>query len=96
VAAEGGRVGCASEQLGIYRLQHAVEIAIDLVVPEPKDLKAPPCKTGVTARIARSMFIEVVLPAIEFDDEPMLHADEVDNETVARRLPPEMKTALSP
>jgi hypothetical protein len=96
VAAEGGRVGCASAQLGIHRLQHAVEIAIDLVVPEPEDSKAPPCKTVVTARIAGSMFIEVVLPAIEFDDGPVLHADEVDNETLARRLSPEMKPALAP
>jgi hypothetical protein len=96
VAAEGGRVGCASAQFGIYRLQHAVKIAIDLVVPKPKDSKTPPRKTGVAARVARSMFIEIVLPAVEFDDEPMLHTDEVDNETLARRLSPEMKPALSP
>jgi hypothetical protein len=96
VAAEGGRVGCAPAQLGAYRLQHAIEITIDIAVPEPKDSKASTCETGVTARIARSVFIEVVLPAIEFDDEPVLHTDEVDNETFARRLSPEMKPTLSP
>jgi hypothetical protein len=42
------------------------------------------------------MFIEVVLPAIELDDKPKLHADKVDNEFFARRLPPEMKPTLSP
>jgi hypothetical protein len=96
VAAEGGRVGCVLAQLGIYRLQHAFEIAIDIVVPEPEAAKASPRKTGVTIRIVRSMFIEVVLPAIEFDDEPVLHTDEVNNETFARRLSPEMKSALAP
>jgi len=40
VAAEGGRVGCASSQLGVYRLQDPIEVSVDVVIPETKDTKA--------------------------------------------------------
>lgn len=96
MAAEGGRVECALAQLGVYSLQDAVEIAIDIAVPEPKDSKASTCETDVATRIARLMFIEVVPAATELDDKPKLHADKVDNESFARRLPPEMRPTLSP
>ena len=42
------------------------------------------------------MRIKVVLAAIDFDNEPMLDADEINNEPVAGRLAAEMKATFSP
>ena len=42
------------------------------------------------------MIIEIVLAAIDFDDQLLLQANEVDNEAIARRLAAEMKAALAP
>jgi hypothetical protein len=47
---------------------------------------------GVTLR----MPIEIVLTAIDLDDEPMLQANEINNEPVTRRLSSEMETTLPP
>ncbi|MEA2981855.1 MAG: hypothetical protein QOF09_3678 [Alphaproteobacteria bacterium] len=42
------------------------------------------------------MLIEIVLPAVDLDDEAMLHANEVDDVAFAGRLAAEMKSALPP
>jgi hypothetical protein len=42
------------------------------------------------------MLIEIVLAAVDLDNEMMLHADKIDNVTFARRLTPEVKSALAP
>lgn len=89
-------MGLASAQFCVDRLQHTVEIAVDIAVPEPEDSKTIVRKARIAFRVSYSMFIEVVLPAIEFDDEPVLHAHKVDDESFARRLPSEVKSALSP
>jgi hypothetical protein len=96
VAAEGGRVGPASTQFGVYRLQHAIEILIDIIVPETKDVKAIVGETCITNAVSRLMFIEIVLPAVEFDYQFMLHTNKVHDEPVTGRLAPEVVSALSP
>jgi hypothetical protein len=42
------------------------------------------------------MLIEIVLTAINLDDELMLHADKIDDVTFAWRLTPEVKSTLAP
>jgi hypothetical protein len=96
VAAEGGRVGRTTAQCGVYRLQHAVKIPINIVVPEAKDSKTFPSESGITICISGLMFIEIVLSNINLDDKPVLHAHKVDNKSFARRLPSEMEPSLSP
>jgi hypothetical protein len=96
VAAEGGRVGSGPLQLGVYRLQHTAEISIDIAVPEPKDAKTFVGKAYVTNFISSLMLIEVVLAPVEFDRQSMLHADKVNDKSVARRLPSKVISAHSP
>ena len=50
----------------------------------------------VAYSISRGVIVEIVLAAIDFDDQLLLQANEVDNEAIARRLAPEMKAALAP
>jgi len=42
------------------------------------------------------MCIKVVLATVDFDDEAMLEADKVNDETIAGRLAAKMKSALPP
>ena len=96
MAAGGGRVGYAVAQLCVNRLQTTIKIAIDVAIPKSKDTKACCRKTSVTSRVWLLMPVEIVLPAIEFNDKAMLHANKVDDVSFKRRLPPEMITAPSP
>jgi hypothetical protein len=50
----------------------------------------------VAHSISRRVIIEIVLAPIDFDDQLLLQANEIDDEAVARRLAAEMKTALAP
>jgi hypothetical protein len=49
----------------------------------------PPC-------VLRGVTVEAVLPAVDFDNEAMPEANEVDDEGVPRRLSPEVIAARSP
>ena len=40
--------------------------------------------------------LTAVLATIDLNDEPMLHADEIDDDFLTRRLPSEMIPSLSP
>ena len=50
----------------------------------------------VAHSISQGVIIEIVLAAIHLDDQLLLQANEVDDETLARRLAAEMKAALAP
>ena len=76
--------------------QHAFEISIDLVIPETKDSVPLFCKMAVAFCITFCMCIKVVLATVDFDDEAMLEADKVNDETIAGRLAAKMKSALPP
>jgi hypothetical protein len=64
--------------------QYAVEIAVDLIVPEAQHAKSVAQQTAITRLITRCMLIEIVLPSIDFHDEFLCHADEVDDVASAR------------
>jgi hypothetical protein len=76
--------------------ENLFEVLIDLVVPESQHAKSLPRKAAVASSVPLRMIIQVVLSAIDFDNEPMLQADEVDNETIPGSLTSEMKTAFAP
>jgi len=42
------------------------------------------------------MCVEIMLTPVDFHNEMMLKADKIQDETVARCLPPKMKTTLFP
>jgi hypothetical protein len=96
VVAEGDRVGLLRLQRRVDRFQNAGQVLIDLVVPKSQYAKTIPHEMPVTHSIARGVMIEIVLAAVDFHDELLLQANEVDDEAVARRLAAEMKAALAP
>ena len=95
MAAAGGRVGCLA-QSEIDRFQHSCEIAIDVAIPESKNTKTRLPESAIPVLIAGLMGIKIVLAAVDFDDEAMLHADEIHDESLTRRLPAEMVAAPAP
>jgi hypothetical protein len=95
VAAEGGRVGSLSEGL-IDRFEHSREVAIHVAVPKAQNAKPGAAECAVATYIARLMSGEIVLAAIDLDNETLLEADEVNNESLTRCLPAEVVASLSP
>jgi hypothetical protein len=95
VAAAGGRVGCTSQRL-IDRFQYAREIAIDVAVPKSQNAKAGLLERVVAGRITQLVRIDVVLAAVDFDNQLVFHADEVHDKAFTRRLSAKVKAALSP
>jgi hypothetical protein len=96
VAAEGGRVGRVSGQGSVNCLQHTVQILIDIVIPKSKHTKTRTHQFLIALAVVFRVTIEVVLTAVNLDDNVMLQAHEVDDIAFARGLPPEMISALSP
>jgi hypothetical protein len=96
VAAAGGRVGWAFRQNRSNRFQNARQIPIDIAIPKSQHAEAFRRKLVVTANIARMVLIEIVLTAINLDDEMMFHANEIDDVSLAWRLPAEVEPARPP
>jgi hypothetical protein len=80
----------------IDQRQHTFKILINLIVPKPQYLEPVPLKMSVANCVALRMSIKIVLTSIHFHNQAMTHAHKVDNETLARRLPTEMKATLPP
>jgi hypothetical protein len=55
-----------------YTFKHAVQIAIDIIIPETKSPETSAGKTIIAQRIAPSVCIEVVLASIDLNDQAML------------------------
>jgi hypothetical protein len=96
VVAEGDRVGVLTLQRRVYCFQDAGQVLIDVVVPKSQHAKPIAHEMLVAHSISRGVIIEIVLAAVDFDNEFLLQANEVDDEAVARRLAAEMKAALAP
>jgi hypothetical protein len=95
VAAAGGRVGCASQRL-IDRFQYSRKIAIDVAIPKSQNAKAGLLERVVAARVTQLVRTEVVLAAVDFDNQLMLHTDEVHDKAFTRRLSAKVKAARTP
>ena len=97
MVAEGDRVGVPLRlKRCVYCFQHTREILVHVRIPEPQHTKSVAHEMPVAAAISRGVFIMIVLPAVDLDDQPLLQTDEIDDEAIARRLAAEMKTALAP
>ena len=92
--AEGGRVGCA--QRIVDSGQDPAEVSIDIIVPESQHAKSLTFEMTVALYVTLGVFVFVVLPAVNFDDQPMLDADKIQDSVVPWRLSPEMKSPGSP
>jgi hypothetical protein len=76
--------------------QHAVQIPIDFIVPEPQYPEALDDKVIVPPRITPGMCIEVMLTAVDLDDEAMFETDEIYDISIARGLAAEVESLVSP
>ena len=56
----------------IDECQHSLEITIDVIVPEAEDAIACSHQSVIAQGIAPGVRIEIVLPAVELDYQPML------------------------
>jgi hypothetical protein len=94
--AERSEAGWGSAERVIDERQDAVQIAIDFIVPESQHPEALVGKVIVALRIAASMRIEIMLTAIDLDQESMPETDEVYDIAVAWGLTAEVESAFSP
>jgi hypothetical protein len=76
--------------------QHTFEVLVDVVIPKTQDLETLLREAVISLRVAPSMRVEIMLTAVDLDDEALLQADEINDEAIARRLPAEMESTLSP
>lgn len=71
------------------RLKDRVGVREEFVIPEADDSEAKIRQLLASLLVVPTMSLFGVLSPIEFDDQPCLDADEVDNEVADRLLPPE-------
>lgn len=100
----GGRAKCldfAGEGWALYpqgkgySLQNAIEIRIQFVIGKAKDTKAILFEALCARGIIICNFREPMLPAIEFDDELAVKANEVGNVRANRLLAAKFETVES-
>jgi len=84
------------DKLAIDPLQHALEISINIVVPKTQDSEAVTLKVLIPAAVLRGMFVETMLPAINFDNQTVPEAHKINNISVARRLAAKMIATCPP
>jgi hypothetical protein len=96
VAGEAGRVGPIAPQFKVDHFKHAVQVAINVIIPKSQHPEIGTREPGITTQVARLMRRLVVLSAIDFDNEPLAHADKIDDVSFAGRLTAKMESALFP
>jgi len=96
VVAEGDRVGVLRLQRFVDRFEYAGQILVHVGIPEPQHTKSAAHEMPVAAAISRSVVVEIVLPAVDLDNQSLFQTNEIDDEAIARRLTTEMKAALAP
>jgi len=76
--------------------QHTLQVSIDVAVPHADHPKALTYKVAVPLYIASGMGIEIMLSAINFDNETVLEADEIYHMIIERRLAAEVESPAFP
>ena len=83
-------------QRSMDHLHNAIEVRVDLRIPEPQRPKSGPTQDGVAHSVVISLNnIVGMLAAVDLDDEAMLEADKVEIKSQQRRLPAEMVSFLA-
>jgi len=77
------------------RLDHSVDIRIDLGVGKSQRSEALPLEVSVALTITRCDFVKPVLCAINLDNQSVAQADEIENVAITRRLPAEMDAMVA-
>ena len=80
-------------QGGVDCFEDPVEITVDVVVPETQHAKSLLRECIVPPPIFGGAIVEIVLPAIDLDDELMPHTHKIDDVLFARGLTPNVKSA---
>jgi hypothetical protein len=83
-------------QRSIDLRKNTFEILIYLAIPKTQDSETLIAELAVAQAVAHGMIFHVVLSAIDFDNESMLKASEVNNIAVLWKLTAKMKAAASP
>jgi len=97
VVAEGDRVGGFSRpQFRVDRFQYPVQVAADVRIPKSQHAKSVARQVLVAQTISRSMAVEIMLPAVNFNGEFVLEAHEVDDIPEARHLTSKVISAGAP
>jgi len=84
-------VGVIKSECRADYVYDALCVSIDIVVPESKYIEALRAQIAVACLIDAATCVEVMLPAVDLDDEPRRVAGEVDDEMVDRYLSAEME-----
>jgi hypothetical protein len=69
---------------------------VDIVVPEAKHSESAAFEPLIAQSIALRMLSEIMLAAVDFNDEAMPQADKIHDGSTTRRLAAEVKSALPP
>jgi hypothetical protein len=72
-----------------YLQAGAVDIPLDLVVPEPHDLESSQLEMPIAFEVSHGL---IVLTAFDLDDQPRLEAHEIEDVIVERHLALELQT----
>ncbi len=67
-----------------------MKVLVYIVILEPKDLESIPHKMRITSAVPPCMIVEIVLTTVDFDDETLPQTNEINNISIAWRLPAEM------
>ncbi len=86
------RVGGSLHQRPPNRFHDAVDVIVQLVVPESQHAKALAGEYGVATAIVLCLSVLAVTAAIEFDDDPVSQASEVWEVATKRRLSAKVET----
>ena len=77
------------------RFQHALSVHHDIEIAEAKNAIAFGCEKGVPPHVAPEMGVLEMLPTVDFDNQVVLVANEIDDVGADGRLAPEACTAKS-
>jgi hypothetical protein len=94
--AERSEAGWGGAQRGGDGRQHTLEIAIDVMVPETQRPEPLAGKMIVARQISLGMRVEVMLTAVDLDDQVVFETDEIHDVAITRRLAAEVESVLSP
>jgi hypothetical protein len=82
--AERSEAGWGIAQRLIDQRKHTLQIPVDFIIPETQHPEALARKMAVALGVAPGMHIEVMLTAVDLDDEAMLEANEIEDVTRGR------------
>jgi hypothetical protein len=78
-----GEAGWGLAQRFLDHSQDALQIFVHFIIPEAQYAKAMASKMSIALHVTSRMRIEIMLPTVQLDYQPMLEADEIQDVPVA-------------